>query len=143
MTTNTPQHAMALSSFEEAILILLVAFLIMTGVLFYRIIMLLSTLDAAAKELSRSSLPVLHHLSGVLRDTERLTHWIESMKEGLDKTATEHLFSIFSRVSTVGNALNRVATVGRAIRNAVNAYRHPEKHNPGTGESSYSDGEKP
>ncbi|MHB1563390.1 MAG: hypothetical protein ACYCXP_04740 [Leptospirillum sp.] len=126
--TTAPIHATpsGLSVFEEGILIGVAIFLVMTAILIYRIIVFLSTLETATKELSRSSLPVLHHLSGILRDTERVTHWIESIKEGLDRSAAEHLFSIFSRVSSIGNMIQKATTIGNALKNALRAYRHPE-----------------
>lgn len=114
-----------LSSFQEGILIGVAIFLVMAGILVYRIIVFLSTLETAAKELSRSSLPVLHHLSGILRDTERVTQWIESIKESLDKPAAEHLFSLFSRVSSIGNMIQKATTIGNALKNAVRAYKNP------------------
>lgn len=126
MTTATiHQTSSGLSSFQEGILIGVAIFLIMAGILVYRIIVFLSTLEIAAKELSRSSIPVLHHLTGILRDTERVTHWIESIKEGLDKSAAEHLFSIFSRVSSIGNMIQKATTIGNALKNAIRAYKHP------------------
>lgn len=129
-TTGIPATPPGISSFEEGILIGLAIFLLMAGILVYRIIVFLTTLEIAAKELSRSSIPVLHHLSGILRDTERVTHWIESIKEGLDKSAAEHLFSIFSRVSSIGNLIQRVTTIGSALKNAVRAYQYTDGKTP-------------
>jgi len=127
--TTAPIHASTsgLSSFEEGILIGVAIFLVMAGILVYRLIVFLSTLEVAVKELSRSSIPALHHLSGILRDTERVTHWIESIKESLDKSATEHLFSIFSRVSSIGNMIQKATTIGNALKNALRAYKNPNE----------------
>lgn len=124
-TAGIQQVPSGLSSFQEGILIGVAIFLVMTGILVYRIILVLSTLETAAKELSRSSLPVLHHLSGILRDTERVTQWIESIKESLDRPAAEHLFSLFSRVSSIGNMIQKATTIGHALKNAVMAYKNP------------------
>jgi uncharacterized protein YoxC len=130
--TTSPIHPSpsGLSSFEEGILIGVAIFLVMTAVLVYRIVVFLSTVEIAVKELSRSSIPALHHLSGILRDTERVTHWIESIKESLDKSATDHLLSVFSRVSSIGAMIQKATTIGNALKNAIRAYKHPNEQTP-------------